>query len=86
VLELHGWGDLQDELLAITKRGEWDRMGKLIDDDVLHAFAVVGAPEDAFAEVKRRYGDVCTRITLTLPEERDEGRWQALFDSLRRTE
>ena len=83
VLELHGWGDLQDELQAMTKRGEWDRMGELISDEVLHEFAVIGTPEDAIAEVKRRYGDVCTRITLTLPDDRDESRWAALFDALR---
>ena len=83
VLELHGWGELQDELQAMTKRGEWDEMGALIDDEILHAFAVVGTPEDAFAEVRKRYGDICTRITLTLPEERDHARWQGLFDSLR---
>jgi probable F420-dependent oxidoreductase len=83
VLDLHGWGNLQEELLAMTKRGEWDRMGELIDDELLHTFAVVGTPEDAIAEVKRRYGDICTRITLTLPQDRDEGRWQALFDALR---
>ena len=83
VLELHGWGDLQDELLAMTKRGEWDRMGELIDDEILHTFAVVGTPEEAIAEVGRRYGDICTRITLTLPEGHEEARWKRLFDSLR---
>jgi probable F420-dependent oxidoreductase len=83
VLELHGWGELQEELMAMTKRGEWDRMGEMIDDDVLHTFAVVGTPGDAIAEVKRRYGDIATRITLTLPEDRDQERWTRLFDSLR---
>ncbi len=83
VLDLHGWGELQGELMAMTKRGEWDAMGGLIDDEVLHTFAVVGTPEEAFAEVKKRYGDICTRITLTLPEERDDERWAGLFDSLR---
>ena len=42
VLELHGWGDLQTELNTLSKRGEWVKMGELIDDDVLDAFAVVG--------------------------------------------
>ena len=41
VLELHGWGDLQTELNTLSKRGEWVKMGELIDDDVLDAFAVV---------------------------------------------
>ncbi|HEX6115940.1 MAG TPA: TIGR03617 family F420-dependent LLM class oxidoreductase [Solirubrobacterales bacterium] len=83
VLELHGWGELQDELKELTKRGEWDRMPELIDDELVDTFAVVGTPEEAVAEVRRRYGDVATRITLPLPADRDEERWRALFDSLR---
>ncbi len=86
VLDLHGWGDLQEELRAMTKRGEWDRMSELIDDELVQTFAVVGTPEAAIAEVKRRYGDIATRITLQLPAERDEAadqRWRKLFDELR---
>jgi probable F420-dependent oxidoreductase len=83
VLELHGWGELQDELKAMTKRGEWDRMPELIDDELVDTFAVVGTPEEAIAEVKRRYGDIATRIAMPMPEERDEERWRALFASLR---
>jgi probable F420-dependent oxidoreductase len=83
VLELHGWGDLQSELQAMTKRGEWDTMSQLIDDEMLHTFAVIGTPEEAIAEVKRRYGDICTRLTLTLPPEHDPERWSGLFEELR---
>jgi probable F420-dependent oxidoreductase len=68
VLELHGWGALQDELNAMTKRGEWDKLAGMIDDEVLHTFAVIGTPEQAIAEVERRYGDVVTRMTLGLPD------------------
>ena len=67
VLELHGWGDLQDELNAMTKRGEWDQLANLIDDELVKTFAVVGTPEEAVAEVKRRYGDIATRITPSDP-------------------
>ncbi len=35
VLELHGWGDLQTELNALSKQGEWVTMGDLIDDEML---------------------------------------------------
>ena len=86
VLDLHGWGDLQDELKAMTKRGEWDQMSALIDDELVDAFAVVGTPEEAVAELKRRYGDIATRITLQLPAERDEAanaRWRGLCEELR---
>ncbi len=44
VLELHGWGGLQDELNALSKHGKWTEMGDLIDDEILNTFAVVGRP------------------------------------------
>ena len=31
VLEIHGWGGLQEELNGLSKQGEWVQMGKLID-------------------------------------------------------
>jgi probable F420-dependent oxidoreductase len=33
VLELHGWGGLQDELNTLSKQNRWVEMGELIDDD-----------------------------------------------------
>ena len=35
VLDLHGWGDLQDELNRMSKEGRWKEMGDLIDDEML---------------------------------------------------
>jgi alkanesulfonate monooxygenase SsuD/methylene tetrahydromethanopterin reductase-like flavin-dependent oxidoreductase (luciferase family) len=58
-------------------------MSRLIDDEVLKTFAIVGTPEEAIAEIKRRYGDIATRITLPLPPEHDAERWRDLFESLR---
>jgi alkanesulfonate monooxygenase SsuD/methylene tetrahydromethanopterin reductase-like flavin-dependent oxidoreductase (luciferase family) len=83
VLELHGWGDLQDELTALTKRGAWDQIGSLIDDEMVHAFAIVGTPEEAIEEARRRYGDVATRISISVPDGADPDRWGALFERLR---
>jgi probable F420-dependent oxidoreductase len=84
VLDLHGWGDLQGELNAMSKSGQWDRMTELIDDEILHAFAVVGTPDAAVAEILRRYGDVATRIVLPRPEGRDAEAWRSMSDALRR--
>lgn len=67
VLELHGWGGLQDELNALSKRGEWDEMGRRIPDEVLDAFAVRGSPDEVAAEVHRRFGDVIDRVSLYMP-------------------
>ena len=83
VLELHGWGELQDELNALTKRGAWDEIAGLIDDEMLHTFAIVGTPEEAIEEARRRYGDVATRISISVPEGGDPDRWRGLFERLR---
>jgi hypothetical protein len=67
VLALHGWGELADQLHALSvtsDEGRWAAMGELIGDEVLNAFAVTGRPQDAGAELKRRYGDVVDRITV----------------------
>jgi probable F420-dependent oxidoreductase len=69
VLDLHGWGSLGDELNAMTKRGEWDRLADAIDDDVLAAFAVIGTPEEVVAELRKRYGGLVTRITVVPPDD-----------------
>jgi probable F420-dependent oxidoreductase len=67
VLELHGWGELSDELHQLSVQGRWSEMGTLIDDDVLNAFAVVDEPDQVAAALLRRFGDVMTRMTLYMP-------------------
>jgi probable F420-dependent oxidoreductase len=83
VLDLHGWGALQDELNALSKQGRWKDMGDLIDDEILAAFAVVGAPEDVAAELHRRYGDVIQRVSFYAPYRSDPERWRKVLDDLK---
>jgi probable F420-dependent oxidoreductase len=64
VLELHGWGDLQSELHARSKRGEWDTMGQLINDEILDAFAVVAPPDRVAAAVRGRWSGLVDRFSF----------------------
>jgi probable F420-dependent oxidoreductase len=82
VLELHGWGALQDELNALSKQGQWEQMGELIDDEILDAFAVVAEPEQVAPELLKRYGDCVTRITFYGPYQSDPDRWGAVMRAL----
>jgi len=70
VLELHGWGELQSELHARSKRGEWAEMGALIDDEVLETFAVVAPPDHVADAVIERWGGLVDRFSFyaALPE------------------
>jgi probable F420-dependent oxidoreductase len=83
VLELHGWGDLQDELNRMSKEGRWAEMGELIDDEVLDAFAVVGEPERIGPGLSERYGDVIDRISFYAPYQSDPDRWTAVMDQIK---
>ncbi len=82
VLDVHGWGDLQVRLNNMSKLGEWERMGELIDDEILNTFAVVGEPEEIAPELAKRYGDVVQRISFYAPYESDPDRWGAVMHAL----
>ena len=77
VLELHGWGEMGDELNRLSKRGEWVQMGELVDDDVLGTFALVAEPEEVAVRMKARYGGLVDRILFSAPVRDDPERWRA---------
>ncbi|MDX6417973.1 MAG: hypothetical protein QOG28_2593 [Trebonia sp.] len=83
VLELHGWGDLQASLNALARRGEWQAMGGLIDDEVLGEFAVVAPLEELPAAYARWVGGLADRTGFTPPETMDADAVRDLIASIR---
>jgi probable F420-dependent oxidoreductase len=70
VLELHGWDDLGPELTRLSKSGRWSDMAACIDDEVLHAFAVVAPTEELPAAVAARCAGAVDRASfLGLPDD-----------------
>jgi probable F420-dependent oxidoreductase len=67
VLDVHGWGDLQPELNALSKQGRWEDMGRLIDDDVLHTIAACGSPAEIAAGIRDRVAGVSDRVCVYQP-------------------
>jgi len=82
VLDLHGWGDLQGELNAMSKAGRWVEMADLIDEDMLDAFAVVAEPGRIAAEFKERFGDVVDRLSFYAPYRTDPDTWLPVLAAL----
>jgi probable F420-dependent oxidoreductase len=80
VLELHGWGALQGELNAMSKRGEWDAMGSRITDEILEQFAIVAQPNEVPAQLKKRYGSSIDRVLATFAFNDASQRKQALAE------
>ncbi len=74
VLEQHGWGELQNELNALSKRGEWVAMGERISDEILEEFAIVAPPDGVAKALLARYGGAIDRVLCTFPFATDEER------------
>lgn len=75
VLEASGW-DFGQELHAMSKRGEWDKMAGVVPDDVLAEIGVVAPIDELAGTIKKRYGDRVQRVGFyslgsVLNEDRD---------------
>ena len=83
VLDLHGWSDLHTELHRLSKLGQWDGMGDLVDDEVLRTFAVVAPlPEVAEALLARCAGAI-DRVLPAFPASLSEDAVAAVLDTMR---
>lgn len=72
VLDHHGWGELHEAAHACSVRGQWDRLEGLVDDEVLHTFAVVGEVAEIGPALRERFGGLADRIMLSIPYEADD--------------
>jgi len=85
VLERHGWAGLGDELNALSRSAredKWTAMGGLIDDDVLHTFAVVAEPAAVAAEIRHRFATLIDRVSFYAPYDSDPEVWDRILHDL----
>jgi probable F420-dependent oxidoreductase len=83
VLELHGWGDVATELHRLSLQGEWDAMGKLIDDEILDAFAVVATYGKLATALQNRCDGVIDRVMPSFPRTVSNATVTAVLRELR---
>ena len=86
VLDRHGWAGLGDELNSLSRSDradKWEAMGALVDDDVLHAFAVVAEPASVAAEIQRRFGGLIDRVSFYAPYETGAETWDLILRGLK---
>jgi probable F420-dependent oxidoreductase len=85
VFAQHGWSEIAEQLSGYAARSSWGEMGSLIDDDILHAFAVVTEPAEVPTALVERYQGLADRLTVYvpfIPGERDEF-WRHLISALK---
>ena len=66
VLDVHGWGDLHEELRGLTRTGGWARLAEAVPDEVVDTIGLVGPPAEVAAGLKARFGR-CARVALSPP-------------------
>lgn len=68
-LELFGWQQRGEQLLAMTREGNWQDMPKIIDDAMLDAFVPSGTYSDIADVIIDRYQGLSTMINFPLPDD-----------------
>jgi probable F420-dependent oxidoreductase len=82
VLDLHGWEAMAGELTALSKQGRWSEMAGLVDDGVLHEFAVVGSPAEVAGGLSERFGSLADSVSFSTPYEHDRSIWREVASHL----
>lgn len=85
VLDLHGWGELGVELNRLSRSADedrWRRMGDLVEDEVLHAFAVVAEPDRLGPALLERFGGIVDRFTFSAPYPHDDDLFAPAVEAL----
>lgn len=67
VFDTHGWGDIGEELSALSRRQEWDEMERHVTDEMVETIAVVGTYDEIANEVRDRYAGVCSGVEFSIP-------------------
>ena len=63
VLACHGWEQLHADAQQIIRQGAWDQLNDLIDDEILHTFAVVGTPAEVADKIRARFTGKAQRVS-----------------------
>ena len=83
VLDVHGHGELQPRLNALTKRGGWGEMSALVPDELLEEVAVCAPIDEVAARVRERCGGFADRVSLVAYTLRDPEAWAPVVAELR---
>jgi probable F420-dependent oxidoreductase len=82
VLEVHGWGHLQDELNAMSKRGQWAEMTNLISDEILEAVAICAPIGELAKRVQQRCEGIIDRVSLVAHWSKEPDIWDDVVREL----
>ena len=71
VLEMHGWGEIANQLNKLSSSGNFRDMPKLITDEILENIAIIGEPHEIAPLALKKYSGLLDRINFYLPFDTD---------------
>jgi hypothetical protein len=82
---LGGWQDQAAELHKLSVQQKWSEMPRLVNEEMVHAFAAVGTYADISGILKKRFAGV-NRIGFEIPlrSEHDKGVLKEIIQDLHR--
>ncbi len=70
VLEVAGFGDLQEDLNALLKAGRIAEMNDLVDAELFDQIAVRGTPAECAAQIGAKFAGISERVCVYFPGQR----------------
>lgn len=64
VFQLHGYGDMHDELKALARQNRWVEMTELVDDALVDEIAIVGEPHEIAGKLRARLEGISDSVSL----------------------
>ncbi|GAB4543242.1 MAG: LLM class F420-dependent oxidoreductase [Anaerolineae bacterium] len=85
VMELHGWGDIREQLSRLAARRRWSEMPALISDEMLELFALSGRWDELPGLIMSRYEGLLDRVMYYLPFLPGEmdGQWRQAISAFK---
>jgi len=79
VFDIHGWGEVAEQLSGLAARGKWNEMPSLITDEMMSTFALRGSWAELPGMVRKNYDGLLDRVSYYfpfVPGQNEEG-WRA---------
>jgi len=85
VLEVHGFQEVSPALHALSVKGEWDKMGDLISDEMLDTLSILGPYDEVAGRIKERFGGLLDEYVFSMdtPTPSDEQALKKIIEELK---
>lgn len=83
VFDHHGWGSVHERWVKLMADGETKEMGAMVDDEMLHAFAVVAEPQNVARVLRERFDGRINRVSALTPYKTSADLWSEIASGAR---